>query len=819
MRGSIAKSVLVFAIGTPVAMPVTAPAAAPVTPEYFAVESVKIGKLSQVSGNLGVDRLGGKLSLGRDSTMADFTTVIGDRVRLDEGTSVYHVFAVDLDADEAEIRGVTGTATLPIRDPLCEPVTIAPCGGPDIVIAGGEVAAPLPPGTYGKLKLNRAAVLPLMAGAYSFCSIRLATDAELRFEYGDAGRLDVSGNIRVGKTARIARDTNAPVPLLAGNGRSIRFGKESLVEAEVVAEASKVTVSTDAYFAGSICAGKLTTRTAVVLNATPAGVCGDGVDNQPGEECDGSTPAEPGALPADAACPGACLSNCLCPAPPGPWRFTEVAAAAGVDILHAYDESLYLALELEYAFISGGAAAGDFDNDGWTDLLVVSGPDGGNRLLRNKGDGTFEDLSASSGVRQIGSFTAGPTFADYDGDGYLDLLIGGIHGTTTRLFKNSGSSTFADVTPASGISMDYITYGSAFGDYDGDNDLDFFAAHWNRLFADGTARLWRNDLGSGTFTDVTATTGVHGTGGPIPVDFNFSPNFTDFDNDGDQDLLVAGDFGTSRVYRNDGPGTFFTDTTTAVISEENGMGAAVGDYDNDGDVDWFVSAIWDPNGEAEGAWGVSGNRLYRNLGNGTFEDVTDTAGVRRGYWGWASCFADFDLDGHLDIFHTNGFRTLFSVADEYHEDPARLFLSNGDGTFTERSSELELIDTEQGRAAVCFDYDRDGDIDVFIGNNQGRATLWRNDEANLGNYLEVRLDGDAPNTQAIGSRVKTTIGTTTQMREIRAGSNYASQNPALAHFGTGAASTIDELRVEWPTGPDTVMTNVPANQALVITQP
>ena len=137
-----------------------------------------------------------------------------------------------------------------------------------------------------------------------------------------------------------------------------------------------------------------------------------------------------------------------------------------------------------------------------------------------------------------------------------------------------------------------------------------------------------------------------------------------------------------------------------MITDENGMGAAVGDYDNDGVLDWFVSSIWDPNGVVEGHWGVTGNRLYHGVDDGTFIDATETAGVRAGYWGWGATWADFDNDGHLDLFHVNGFgRSLgYFETREFVADPSRLFMANGDGTFTERSADLGLADTEMGEA-------------------------------------------------------------------------------------------------------------------------
>ena len=180
------------------------------------------------------------------------------------------------------------------------------------------------------------------------------------------------------------------------------------------------------------------------------------------------------------------------------------------------------------------------------------------------------------------------------------------------------------------------------------------------------------------------------------------------------------------------------------------MGAAVGDYDGDGDLDWFVSSIWDPNGVAEGNWDVTGNRLYRNRGDGRFEDATDAAGVRDGYWGWGSTFQDFDNDGDLDLFHVNGFGTARHPGDRrVRRRPVGVLRRT---TATARSpsaaAELGVADTDEGRGVVAFDYDRDGDLDLFVANNEGPGRLYRNDGGNAGHWLDVALRGRAPNTEA-----------------------------------------------------------------------
>jgi hypothetical protein len=502
------------------------------------------------------------------------------------------------------------------------------------------------------------------------------------------------------------------------------------------------------------------------------------------------------------------------------WHFTDVTAEAGLSYQHGY---LVEPGFREASEAAGGVAAGDYDGDGWVDLYVVRGTIGPNLLFHNRGDGTFEEVGQAAGVALAGVRSSGPLFADLDGDGRLDLFVGGVDGTPVSVFRNAGDGTFTDVTAASGIAIPpgSDTFSATAADYDRDGDLDLFLTHWVTSFfpVPGTSsfHLWRND-GTGVFTDVTLAAGIVPLG---PSDYfnSLTANFADIDGDGWPDLLVTGDFFTSRVYRNNRDGTLAFATDRSVITDGNGMGAAVGDYDGDGDLDWFVTSIWDPNGVAEGNWDTTGNRLYRNRGDGTFEDATDAAGVRVGYWGWGCTFQDLDNDGDLDLFHVNGFGAVdFPEAAEFVADPSRLFVNNGDGTFAERAAELGVADTDQGRGVVAFDYDGDGDLDLFVHNSEGPGRLYRNDGGNALHWLDVSLRGRAPNTEGIGARIRVTAGDRTQLRELHAGNNYVSQDPAEAHFGLGTASSA-MVEVLWLDGTRSVREKVAANQRLVIEQP
>ena len=488
--------------------------------------------------------------------------------------------------------------------------------------------------------------------------------------------------------------------------------------------------------------------------------------------------------------------------------FVEVSRSAGLNHHHGY-EAPTLSLPLA---ISGGVAAGDYDRDGWVDLYVVCGEVEPNRLYRNLGSGRFEEVGAVSGLGIKGKGHSGPSFGDVDGDGWLDLIINGVDGSGARLFRNKTDGTFEEISVFSGLPTKLDSFSASFGDPDRDGDLDILQTHWQAWFlvrpcqTPCTAHLWLND-GSGTFTDSDAVSGIVYD----DIDHTFTANFADINNDRWPDILFTSDFNSSRVYLNDGDGTFTDITDPRVITDQTGMGAAVGDYDNDLDLDWFVTAIYSPSED------LNGNRLYRNRGDGGFEDVTDAANVRgllgadvegsKRSWGWGACFADFDNDGCLDIFHVNGWER------DYHNDRSRLFMSNGDGTFSERSTDYGLVDEGNGRGVSCFDYDRDGDIDIFVANNSGRPSLWRNDGGNRKNFLNLELRG-SDGRHSIGARVVVTAGGQLQMREVQAGNNFVSQNPQELHFGLGRASLVDRIEIEWPDGLSQIYVDLGVNRFL-----
>lgn len=531
--------------------------------------------------------------------------------------------------------------------------------------------------------------------------------------------------------------------------------------------------------------------------------------------------------------------------------FEEVGLDAGLSGRHALSWSLYTARDAQRVIFTGGIAVGDVNGDCRPDIYLPTGDLAPDKLYLNQPDGRFVDVSASWGLTET-EFSNGATLADLDGDGDLDLLVTNIvHPTLPSIggralgpqaaqnltvYRNVEGVRF-ELWPDAGFAAIGTSWSMAFGDYDLDGDLDGVSTHWRGAGIGGPPpnHLWRQDQDDGGSIFVAADDDAglsHFTG---KSDFTFTSIFSDINMDGAPDLLIAADFENSEVFANTGQGNFARQTDRAVISDENGMGAAVADYDNDGDLDWFVTSVWDPNGVAEGNWGVSGNRLYRNDA-GSFAEVARAAGVTEGFWGWGACFADFDNDSWPDLFHTTGFdltpemapalggprvyHKLTRIMAEFEATPSRLFMSQGDGTFRENAAELGVTDRKSGRAVVCFDYDRDGDIDILVSNHQGRPLLYRNMVSDYpnSNFISVRLSAPGANTQAVGAKVFVTANGVRQLQEMRAGGTFLGSPPYELHFGVGDALWAEKVEVQWPgqERAQSTFENVPVNRFIMI---
>lgn len=517
--------------------------------------------------------------------------------------------------------------------------------------------------------------------------------------------------------------------------------------------------------------------------------------------------------------------------------FTDVTDEAGLDIDHGDLASEPDCLfsrggdVMDYCspeYIAGEVAVGDYDADGWPDVFMTS-PYSGHHLLHNRGDGTFEDRSDGSGI-VTSAPTSGAAWLDADEDGDLDLYLTSISGTRHHLFIQGLAGTFADEALDRGAAVDtgipHAGTSVAVGDYDGDGYLDVYAGEWIEGEYIGSdvshARLLRN-LGTsapGHFEDTTIAAGVSVDGLSAnargPGAYVHTPAFVDLDGDGLLDLALTSDFGTSRLFWNQGDGSFTDGTSAAGVGTDGyGMGAAFADFDADGDVDWFVSSITQicsllPRRE--------GNRLYVNQGNRVFDERAEEAGVFDGGWGWGALFFDHDNDADLDLFHAAGWPN-----DVHRHAPMRFHRNDGSLPFTEVAQELGLNDLGQGRGVATFDYDGDGDLDLLIGRHADTPLLYRNDSPPTNGWLRVQLFGGASNSRGIGARVsvRTSPGATEQVRWMGVDGHFMAQSEAIAHFGLGPGSDpVSEVRVEWPvSGEVQVFTDVARNQLLTIIEP
>ncbi|MDE0093815.1 MAG: FG-GAP-like repeat-containing protein [Gammaproteobacteria bacterium] len=467
-----------------------------------------------------------------------------------------------------------------------------------------------------------------------------------------------------------------------------------------------------------------------------------------------------------------------------------------------------------------GVAAGDYDNDGDIDLYVVGSDTQRNHLYENDGNGQFTEVGQELGVNVIHR-GSGPAFGDIDGDGDLDLFVGSIDQNPVFLFENrvnEAEGKFVDITETSGLNdQPRNTVTALFYDYNTDGLMDLVCSHWGVSFQYGreTFTLWRNQgnrtfIASGLETEV-ATQLVSRS----HFDWSFTPGFTDIDDDGDADFLLVSDFGETQLFRNEGDGTYTNITDRDEITDQAGMGTAIADFDNDGDMDWFVTSIYDEDFGGD----YFGNRMYLNDGDGNFTDVSESANIIDGDWGWGACAFDFDHDGFQDIFHVTGWSRSPTGKDHTISLP-RFFYNEGSGenlSFYLFNTEFGIENRGQGRAIACFDADDDGDIDVVIANNGPDGIIYyRNVSPSTGKFLKVRLKGLGDNRFGVGARIKvSTSDGKKYMREIGSEANFSSHNSLVAHFGLASAKEVD-IEILWPDGSVSKETGVTTNQTITI---
>ncbi len=523
--------------------------------------------------------------------------------------------------------------------------------------------------------------------------------------------------------------------------------------------------------------------------------------------------------------------------------FTDVAEKAGLHaplIYGAVDKKTYIV-----ETVGCGCAFFDYDNDGWQDILLLSGQrlentplEATNRLYHNNRDGTFTDITEKSGLHRTG-WASAVTVGDFNNDGFEDLFI--TYWGQNVLYRNNGDGTFTDITKEAGLLHDGKRWGSGccFVDYDRDGKLDLFIANylefdpqkvpkpgesafcnWKgvpvncgpRGLPAGYVTLYHNN-GNGTFTDVSVKSGVAKAKGS----YCMTTVAADFDNDGWPDIYVACDSTPSFLFKNNHDGTFVDIGLESGVAlnedgmEQAGMGLGIGDVNLDGNLDILKTHFADDTAV-----------LYRNDGKGNFEDVTNSAGlgVETRFIGWGAGIFDLDNDGYPDLFWVTGsvYPEIEKALPNYpFKSPRVVFRNLRNGKFEELLGEAGTgVSAEHASRGCAFgDFDNDGDLDILVMNLNEPPSLLRNDLAARNNWLKVKLVGVKSNRSAIGSRVTLNYGSKQQVQEVLSQASFYSANDKRLHFGLGKETNVS-LDVRWPTGEVEHLANVGVGRLLTI---
>jgi hypothetical protein len=526
-------------------------------------------------------------------------------------------------------------------------------------------------------------------------------------------------------------------------------------------------------------------------------------------------------------------------------NFEDLATKAGLTARHVTGTEHDKKYIIETT--GSGVALFDYNNDGWLDVFLVNGttlegfPEGkgpASHLYRNNQDGTFKDVTAEAGVVKTG-WGQGVCAGDYDNDGYDDLMV--TYWGQNSLYHNLGNGKFADVTEQAELlhKAARSSTGCSFVDYDKDGKLDLFVSNyvdfdikripakgsnqfcqWKgipvmcgpRGLPGGTNILYRNN-GDGTFSDVSGKSGVVKPSGY----YAFTSLVSDYDNDGWPDIYVACDSTPNILYHNEGNGTF---TDIGLISggafnedgqEQAGMGISTADYDNDGFFDIVKTNFTDDT-----------STLYRNNGDGTFNDVTYPArlGVNTRFLGWGTGFLDIDHDGWKDIFAVNGH--VYPEVDQLTPDsPYRqerlIYWNLRNGTFLDISGQAGpgILERHSSRGAAVGDLDNDGSLEIVVNNMNDTPSLLKN-RGESQNWILLKTVGKKSNRNGIGARVTVVAGNSKQIDEVRSGGSYVSHNDLRLHFGIGDALKADRIEVSWPSGIKETFDSLKANQMHVL---
>jgi len=501
-------------------------------------------------------------------------------------------------------------------------------------------------------------------------------------------------------------------------------------------------------------------------------------------------------------------------------------------------------LESVQNFIHAGASWGDYDGDGDDDLWVSAAR--GGRLYRNDGAEGFVERTAASGIQAFPQ-SSGGVWADYDGDGDLDLLVlyyGFLkddkwYAHTNMLWRNDGYGAFTDVTREAGLFAPSHTTAAAWADYDGDGDLDLYVSNYGVMVGGPTAnarydirfvrsqpnQLYRNN-GDGSFTDVAEAAGVAGRAVKTRSDYSamaagrsdtvgescfcsFQPVWFDYDNDGHIDIFVANDFGASQLYRNLGDGRFVDMAAEAGIDKySTGMGVAVTDIDQNGFLDIYETTIED-------------NPLWINNGDGTFGRVRLSRLLDdRERYGWGVAFLDFDNDGLEDLAIANGLTVTGDIKrlDEFrfsNRNINSLYRSMGDGTYANVLQDVGLANSLVSRGLAVSDFNQDGYPDLYVVNKVGENVLYAS-SGGVNNWIAVKLRGRRNNRDGIGAVITVHANGRSRTQLVTAGESYASQSSLWRTFGLGPAERADRIVVKWPDGHIQELRDVPGRQRLLV---
>jgi hypothetical protein len=524
-----------------------------------------------------------------------------------------------------------------------------------------------------------------------------------------------------------------------------------------------------------------------------------------------------------------------------PITFVDVARSAGITFQHDNAAS-----SEKYLIETMGSGCGwiDYDQNGLLDFYLVNGaatqiyaPKRPLRsaLYRNNGDGTFSDITDKAGVGAEGLFGMGVAVGDYDNDGFPDLFVLG-YGRCI-LYHNHGDGTFSDVTERAGVkNSGRWASSAAWFDYDNDGRLDLVIANYvdwspERNFYCGDEgpgmrsychpddfrgqppTLYHNN-GDGTFTDVSKSSGVGAKGGNGLGVVTF-----DYDNDGWQDIFIANDHMPNFLFHNNRDGTFRErgyEAAVAVSADgqfEAGMGVDAADTVGTGRLDLAVTHL-----------DMQLARLYRNLGDGTFDDATLQAKIGYATYhmsGFGMRFFDYDNDGAFDLFMANGH--VLDNIERYHTDthfaqPKLMFRNNGQGIFENVSDKLGLdfLLPRVSRGAAIGDFDNDGDLDILVNNNGQAPQLLRNDGGNTNHWFQILLIGTASNRDGVGARVKVSARDVVFHDQRKGGMSYQSAQDPRLHFGLGQRSKIDAIEIIWPSGMVTKLADLKSDQAIAV---